>query len=145
MNRFKMIASVYGLFIKSNKILLLKRNNTGYEDGNYGLSAGHVEDNESITLAACREINEETGVIIKPKDIKLVHVMHRKEKDIRVDFFFLIKSWKNEPKNNEPEKCDELDWFDLNKLPPNIIPYIKSAIKNFEKKIFYSEIGWKAN
>jgi len=85
-----MIVSVYGFFIKSNKILLLRRWNTGYEDGNYGLPAGHVEDEESITFAACREINEETGVIIRPKDITLVHIMHRKEKDIRADLFFLI-------------------------------------------------------
>jgi len=142
MARFKMIASVYGFFIRSNKILLLRRHNTGYEDGNYGLPAGHVENNESITSATCREIEEELGVNLKPQDIKLVHVMHRKEKDIRVDLFFLIKNWKTEPKNTEPEKCDDLQWFSIDKLPTNTIPYIKRAIQNYTLKKFYSEIGW---
>ncbi len=142
MERFNMIASVYGFFIKGNKILLLRRFNTGYEDGNYGLPAGHVEDNESITSATCREIKEEVGVSLNPRNIVLVHVMHIKEKDIRVDFFFLINKWKAEPKNTEPEKCDDLRWFPLDKLPPNTIPYIRMAIQNYKSKKYYSEVGW---
>lgn len=149
MERFKMIASVYLLLVKRRKILLLRRINTGYEDGKYGLPAGHVEDNETIRAALCREVKEEIGILLKPEDLELVHVMHRKEKDIRVDFFFTIKEWRQEPKNNEPNKCDDLKWFTIDNLPKNTIPYIRKAIDNWRKKIFYSktsfaysEIGW---
>lgn len=137
-----MIASVYLLLVKRKKILLLRRVNTGYEDGKYGLPAGHVEDNETIRAALRREIKEEIGILLKLEDLKLVHVMHRKEKDIRVDFFFTIKRWRQEPKNNEPNKCDNLRWFAINNLPKNTIPYIRKAIENWQRKIFYSEIGW---
>lgn len=137
-----MIASVYLLLVKRGKILLLRRINTGYEDGKYGLPAGHVEDNETIRAASCREIKEEIGILLKLEDLELVHVMHRKEKDIRVDFFFTIKEWGQEPRNNEPNKCDDLKWFTIDNLPKNTIPYIRKAIENWQKKILYSEIGW---
>ena len=143
MERFKMIASGYVFFIKENKILLSKRLNTGYMDGMYGLPSGHIENNESITQGTYREIKEETGVKLKPSDISLVHVMHRKENDIRMDFFFLAKHYIGEPKNTEPEKCDDLQWFPINNLPKNTIPYIKEAIKNFRQNIFFSEFGWQ--
>jgi hypothetical protein len=42
----------------------------------------------------------------------------------------------------EPHKCDDLRWFELNKLPENIIPYVKQAIDNIRNKKFYSEYGW---
>ena len=142
MDKFEMVASAYGLFVRDNNILLLRRFDTGFEDGNYGLPAGHVEDNESITSAACREIKEETGVILKPQDVSLIHVMHRKGKDIRVDFFFEIHQWDTEPTNAEPHKCDDLSWFPINNLPTSTIPYIKEAIQNYQAKKNYSEFGW---
>lgn len=143
MNRFKMIASSYLLFIQDGKILLLRRFNTGYEDGKYSLPAGHVEDNESLTVAGEREFYEEIGVRIKPNDLHLVHVMHRKEDDIRMDFFFTTEVGDQTPINKEPEKCDDLRWFTLNKLPTNTIPYIRHAIECYQKNIFYSEFGWE--
>lgn len=142
MERFKLIASVYLIIIRNNRVLLLRRQNTGYEDGNYGLPAGHVEDNESITSALSREVKEEIGLDIKPEEATLVHVMHRKEKDIRADFFFTAQNIQGEPKNMESEKCDDLSWFPLNKLPKNIIHYIKIAIQSSQERKIYSEKGW---
>lgn len=142
MERFKLIASVYLIFIRNNQVLLLRRANTGYEDGNYGLPAGHLEDNESITDGLRREIKEEIDLDIKPQEVTLAHVMHRKEKDIRVDFFFTAQNVEGEPKNMEPEKCDDLSWFPLDNLPPNTIGYIKEAIQNSQERKIYSERGW---
>jgi ADP-ribose pyrophosphatase YjhB (NUDIX family) len=140
--RFKLIAAVYLFFVEDNKILLLRRSSTGYEDGNYSVPAGHLDGNESLTASAAREGNEETGTIINPRDIQLIHTMHRLGKDERLDFFFLIKNWTGEPENTEPEKCDDLSWFPLNNLPQNTIPYIKTAIENYISGKPYSEFGW---
>ena len=142
MHRFKMIASVYLILIENKKILLLRRYHTGYEDGNYSLPAGHVENNESITSALRREIKEEISIDLNSKDLQLVHIMHRKEADIRVDFFFIAKNYYGKPTNTEPEKCDDLHWFSLNDLPNNTITYIKVAIDAFNKRQLYSELGW---
>ena len=142
LKRFKQITSIYLILVRKNKILLLRRVNTGYEDGKYGLPSGHLEKDESITDGLKREVKEEIGVDINTKDLKLVHAMHRKEKDIRVDFFFEVSKYNGIPINNEPEKCDDLKWFPQDKLPANTVPYVKTAIKNFLEKIIYSEVGW---
>lgn len=138
-----MIASVYLLYIRENKVLLLRRQNTGYQDGMYVLPAGHVEDNETLPSAMIREANEEAGLTLSIDALTLVHVMHRKEEDLRVDFFFLAKDTRQTPSNAEPEKCDEIGWFDMNKLPENTIPFIRQAVDHYLQKSIYSEIGWE--
>ncbi len=141
-DRFKLIASVYLLFIKGDSILLLRRANTGYEDGNYGLVAGHLDQGESLREAAIREAKEESGVGIKVSDLALKTTMHRKQDDERVDYFFEVRRWEGEIINNEPEKCDDLSWFPMTDLPENIIPYIKQAIDASRNGVIYSEFGW---
>ncbi len=142
MERFKMIASGYGFFIKKNKILLSERKNTGYMDGWFSLPAGHIEDGESLIHGTTRELAEEVGVVVREEQLQLVHVMHRKSDDIRMDFFFLVSGWKNEPANMEPDKCSRLEWVFIDELPKNTIPYIRSAINHYTQSVLYSEFGW---
>jgi mutator protein MutT len=138
--RFKLIPSVYLVLTKDNKTLLSRRYNTGYFDGNYSFPAGHLDGNETLKQAMVREAKEEIDVALDPSDLELVHIMNRKIPDNeRVDFFFTAKKWQGELKIVEPNKCDDLSWFDSNNLPKNIIPYIKQAIKSFRNNIIYSE------
>lgn len=134
--------AVYLLFQRDEQILLLRRFNTGYEDGNYSLVAGHVDAGETVTQAAVREAFEEAGVVIQPEQLQVVHVMHRKGDDERVDFFLLPTAWNGTIENREPEKCDDLSWFPLQALPANLIPCVRFALENVERGISYSEFGW---
>src|SRR5579859_5219894 len=106
MDRFKMIASGYIFLVRDGKILLSRRFQTGYQDGMYSLPAGHIEEGETITTGACREVFEEIGIHLKPHHLFLAHVMHRRDNDERLDFFFSVKNWEGEPSNKEPNKCD---------------------------------------
>ena len=141
--KFKLIASVYLLFIKDDQILMLRRANTGYEDGNYGLVAGHLDKGESLREGMVREAKEESGVDIAIDDLILKTTMHRRQVDERIDYFFQPTKWTGEIINVEPHKCDDLSWFPLNDLPDNIIPYIRQAIECARDGIFYSEFGWE--
>lgn len=143
-DRFKLILSVYLILISDDKTLLLKRANTGYQDGNYGLVAGHVDGNEPASEAVCREVFEESGLKLDPSKVQLVHSMHRIESDERFDLFFTVNSWSGEPYNKEPAKSDGIEWFPLSQLPPNTIPYIKQALECYQNGIIYSEFGWDA-
>lgn len=113
----------------------------------WDLFGGHIEQSETAKETIIREIWEEVGIKINPKDLKLVHIMHREEyenpRQKRICFFWLAKRWQGTPHIKEPTKCDRLNWFELNSLPKNTIPYIVQAIKSSLKKIFYSEYGWK--
>lgn len=141
--RFKLIPTPHLILIKDGRILLLRRFDTGYEDGNYSVVAGHLNGNETFFQAAVREAKEEVGIDIRAGDLEVLHVMHRKvQNEERIDFFIQARIWKGEPKNTEPNKCDDLRWFDVDNLPTNTIPYIRHAIDCIRNKVFYGEFGW---
>lgn len=141
--RSKFIISVYFLYLRDNKILLLRRFNTGYADGKYSLPAGHLDEHESISSAVSREVAEEIGIKSSPIDYELVQVMHRKETDERLDLFFVNTKIRQRPINNETDRCDDVRWFPLDNLPENTVPYVRRAIKNYKKKVLYDEVGWR--
>ena len=126
------------MLIKNGKILMLRRFNTGYEDGNYSFPAGHVEEGESFKETAVREAKEEIGIDVKLEDISLAHVMHRVPLG-RISVFMKAEKWEGVIRNIEPEKCDDLSWFNLDVLPKNTIPYIKKTIEDYKQKNVYSE------
>lgn len=147
--RFKITPAVYLVLTKGDKILLLRRYNTGHHDGEYGLVSGHFEGNETVKQAMAREAREEAGIIISPADLEIVHIMNRylKEnspgREERLDIFFKADRWQGEPINQEPDKCDELAWFNLDDLPDNVIPCIRQVINCLDKSVLYSEWGWE--
>lgn len=142
MMRSKYTVAVHLLFLHDEQVLLIRRFNTGYEDGNYSVVAGHVDTGESVTQAAIREAQEEVRVTLQPDDLQIVHVMNRKAEDERIDFFVTVRNWAGEVVNNEPHKCDQLLWVTFDSLPPNLIPYVRQGIENYQAGLFYSEFGW---
>ncbi|MHB1316770.1 MAG: NUDIX hydrolase [Minisyncoccota bacterium] len=144
MERFKFLATVNIILIKNKEILLARRFNTGYHDGDYEIPSGHIDGNETVRKAGSREALEELGIQIKLEDLTVAHVMHRYgEKNERIEFFLLAKDWEREPTNNEPELCDEVKWFPLDSLPSNIIPKAKFGIEQVLKANTFSEFDWK--
>lgn len=142
MQRHSLIPAVYLLMIRDNKILMLRRANTGYGDGQFTLPSGHLEDGEKLNEACVREAREETGVKLKSKDVHLVHVMRRYQPgDDRVDFFYETQVWKGQIYNAEPNKCDEVIWTDMDHLPENTLPYVAEFMKLYRKSAFFSDIG----
>lgn len=140
--RFKLISACHLLLVKENQILLIRRFNTGYRDGFYSVVAGHLDGNESAKTAMAREAKEEAGIDIDENNLKFASVMHRKSDDERIDFFFFTDKWNGKIKNKEPHKCDDLKWFDLEKLPDNIVPYVKKGIENYKKQKGFDQFGW---
>ncbi|MGD2158354.1 MAG: NUDIX domain-containing protein [Anaerolineales bacterium] len=141
--RARFPVTVHLFLIREGRILLLRRFNTGYEDGNYSVPAGHLDGGESVRDAAVREALEEIGVEIRQQDLNFAGVMHRNSDDERVDFFLEVKTWMGEPSIMEPEKSDDLQWLPIQDLPNNTIPYIRRALSNFITERTYDEFGWE--
>ena len=140
--RARFPVTVHLFFFREDQILLIRRFNTGFADGQYSVPAGHLDGNETVIAAARREALEEVGVRIGAGDIHYSSVMHRLEGDERVDFFVHVQKWDGEIVNAEPEKCDEICWVNIDKLPANTIPYIRRALKNHQEAIKFDEFGW---
>jgi mutator protein MutT len=130
--RARFPVTVHLFFFRENQILLLRRFNTGFRDGEYSVPAGHLDGGETVMQAAIREGKEEAGADIEEKDMSFSSVMHRIEDEERVDFFVQVHNWQGEPFNAEPDKCDDLRWVEINSLPANIIPYVKQALDNHQ-------------
>ncbi len=132
--RHKVLLAVYLVLMRGNKVLLSKRANTGYMDGQFSLPSGHVEAKEGATNAMIREAKEEVDLTLTGQDFELVHAMHRNiEPDDRqgyeyIDLYFMCKNWDSEPTNAEPEKCSELTWFNIEALPEDMIPEVRQAL-----------------
>jgi len=141
--RFKLLTGVYLILRRGDEVLLLRRANTGYQDGKYSLVAGHLDGDELATVAMAREAKEEAGITIDPKELKLVHTDHRLRRgepgQERIELFFEASKWEGEIVNNEPHKHDDLSWHPINNLPTETIAYIRNALTRVSQGITFSE------
>lgn len=83
-----------------------------------------------------RETNEEVGIDIYREEMKIVHIYHHYKKDM-LKFVFITNKYTGMLVNNEPKNCKELKWFEIDRLPTNIIPKIKKEILNIKNGTYY--------
>lgn len=127
-------------FVKDDQVLLamkMKKIGKGKLNG-YG---GGIEDNETPRQAAVREVEEETGVIIRAEDLEEVAEMYFKnhtesgETFVCKVYVYLCRSWEG---NFVPtEEMADPAWFPTDSLPfermmpddPHWLPHIFSGKK----------------
>ena len=147
--RFKLKVGVFLFLIQDHQILLLRRYNTGIDDGLYVVPMGAIDGNETVTEALIREAAEEANIVLKPENLQITHIMHRLHtmpdgfSFEQIDIFFNTSDYEGVIENLEPHKCDELKFYPLNNLPEKIVPFIRHAINCTTKGQFFSEFGWE--
>ncbi len=118
------------LFDDRRRVLMMRRRDTGYMDGFWGLPSGKVELTENATIAGFRETREETGVVVS----KLAHLDILKTEDDRWQHHFLLaETWEGIAYNREPSKCSEIKFFGLDELPGRVIPIVKDCLEKLKK------------
>ncbi len=138
-NRTKTRIAVYLIGIKNNQILLGKRINTQHMNEHWSLPAGHVFEGESAKNAMIREAYEECGIHLQFDDLNTIGAFHQfSDPYDYANYIFTVDMSEFKVINMEPEKCERLDFFDIDKLPKPIAPYIQEIIK----KSVYTTIPW---
>lgn len=102
-----------------------------------------IKQGKTTRESLAYEAKYSLGLDIKLDDLEFVHIMYRKCNEPEFfACFFKIRQLSGIPKNLEPERYDDMQWFSIAKLPENIVPAHKQAIQITQKGIFYSEHGW---
>lgn len=146
--RFKVKMGVFLVLINEGNLLCLRRYNTGIEDGLYVVPMGGVKEEETPLQSVIREAAEEVNVTLTEEDLTLSHLMYRKHTQpdgyffYQQDLFFTATHFTGVIRNLEPHKADDVSFFNINHLPPNLSPFIQQAIQYILSGVHYSEFGF---
>ncbi|MFF4406887.1 NUDIX domain-containing protein [Streptomyces sp. NPDC001262] len=145
--RYRLVVDVMVLMVRDDgRVLLLRRAGQVYASGLLCPPGGHLEDGETVTQGALREVAEEVGVTIARRDLEFCHVVHHRspEGQGRMGVVFTAQAWTGQPSVREPEKCSALVWADPARPPADCVPYTASVLRRFCAGDLLSEHGWPA-
>ena len=117
------------------KTLLVRRYKAAKSGGGqWERPGGKIEYGEKATDAVCRETLEEVGVEIDI--VKFLGYTDHRARDFHwISLGFLAKIRKGTPRIMEPDKQDEIGWFNLDDLPENIwLPTMDGIIQYMKEK-----------
>ncbi|MFI7361723.1 NUDIX domain-containing protein [Streptomyces sp. NPDC050149] len=111
------------------------------------LPGGKAEPGEALDEAAARELKEETGLLVDPADLALVHVIHveqvRDQAGQFVLFTFATDAWTGELTNTEPDKHLAAQWVAADRLPDPAFPTSTHALAAYRNGgPSFSRYGW---
>lgn len=138
MKQIKHIGS-YGLILKDNKILLIKKKGGPY-DGKLDLPGGTIEFGETPEETLVRELKEEVGIDVTSYTLfdgnsAFISWTHKGELEsiTHIGFFYMINSYTGKIKNqNEINSINDdskgAEFYDMDSLNSNML----SSIANIE-------------
>lgn len=148
MQRYRLRCAVFLLLTKQEAgrtyLLLQRRYQTGVLDGQYDLScSGHLEKGETLTEAVIREAKEEIGIDLREQDLHYSSTMIANFKGTEYLFVaFQADQYRGIPMIMEPDKCDQLAWYDIKALPRELIDTRKMMVELAEQQRGYSDYGF---
>ena len=124
-----------------NQILLGLRAGHRGGAGTWGLIGGKTVVGEPIEVTAQREIFEETGLNVQLEDLHVINLFTTQSTPTAMFYQIgvLVKKYSGSPANKEPNKCDQLKFFDLDKLPTNLFLGTKGNIELYLQGKFYDK------
>lgn len=134
----KIIIKTRLLLFDKSQVLLLKQ--TEENGGKYTFVGGKIENKEFAKASLIREAEEEAGLEIDHKDLRLIHVLHKKDENgMRIILYFKAENRDNEPINREPHKFKSLTWHKLDSLPKSLSGTARHVLKMVRIGSLYSE------
>ncbi|MFJ4676592.1 NUDIX domain-containing protein [Kitasatospora sp. NPDC088783] len=121
---------------EARRVALLRRGpKAKFAQGRWDLPVGKNEPGEPITQTAVRELAEETGLVVSPDALHLVHVIHG-ARGVEAPHGFLTvvfaaHEWSGSLHNGEPEKHSEVAWVSTEALPQEFVSTTGAALDHY--------------
>ena len=121
-----------GVLIFDQDKLLLGQRQQSHGESTWGPPGGHLEFGEQFEECACREVKEETGLIINsPTLLAVTNDIFEKENRHYVSIFLKTTYPTDQTiQNLEPHKVKSWQWFPKNRLPEQLFLPLKNLLKN---------------
>lgn len=100
------------IVVDQDKILIQQRSKTSPGSGLWNFPGGSVEENESIEIAAIRELKEESNLDVEESDLTYLGNYVGKYLIIH---FFITREYTGEVKINQ--ESDDYKWISLKDIP----------------------------
>ncbi len=118
----------------SIEVILIRRRNDPFK-GKWALPGGFVETDEEVTMAAVRELREETGLKVKEEDLNFIDYFDAPDRDPRgrlISFAFKVEVG---PKVTikAGDDAGEVEWFSLVDLPDLAFDHQTIIARSFEQ------------
>ena len=108
----------------------------GYIGRNWTFPGGGIEKGEQPMDAVLRELYEETSIIVKPTEVRLLTVFERSRSPVGYTAHIFISdimigaALLNETR---PLEIVEMGWFDLQSLPAETSPIVHASLEMLSK------------
>lgn len=116
------------VFNDRNEVLLVK---TWLSEQYWSLPGGGIAHGESPVGTAVRELHEETGLRVEPKDLTELTTTHEQALGIILTIFRTTVAYTPQKPIHFPHSLEIIDsrWWTVSSLPPDMTDYSKTAIR----------------
>lgn len=121
-------AAVAIVFTFEDKVLFTVRN-VDPDKGKWDLPGGFIDPGENAEAAACREINEELGIEVKPKDLKYIttspnNYLYKNVPYRTMDIFYECPLQTDVISINAEDEIQDLIWVKRSEIDVNQIGFV---------------------
>lgn len=117
------------LLVRQGQVLLGRRKGA-HGAGEYAWPGGHLEFGETLEECVAREMEEETGLVVRPvRPVSLSNVI--KYGRHYLDIQYLVEYVSGTPEVREPDKVEGWAWYPLDSLPSPLFEFARRGLEGY--------------
>jgi 8-oxo-dGTP diphosphatase len=122
---------VGAMVVREDKVMLARRKGS-HGAGSYAWCGGGLEFGESLEDAAVREVQQESGLVVRKVELMCVSNIREYERHY-IDFEFLVEA-SGDPELKEPDSSEPWHWYALDDVPRPLFRPVELALDSYQRR-----------